>query len=123
MCLLYEGYRMRIESNQPAFGAKVDEKFVNAMRGYINHGENRLKNNYKLNQKIETYDSFGHDDYTVQLHQKYTAMGTEYALKAVKDGENPDNAIVLAKRNSFRAIVNKFLHINRSEFNGRLKQG
>ena len=114
---------MRIDfDSRQTFGVNVDPKFVNAMRGCINSGENRLKNNYKLNKKLEDYAGFGHDDYTVELHKKYSAWGNEYIMKAVRDGENPDNAVVLAKRNSFRAILNKFLHINRSEFNGRLKR-
>lgn len=113
---------MRIELNQPTFGVNIDPKFENAMRGFINSGENRLKNNYRLNQKIETYKGFGHEDYTVQLHKRYSAWGTDYFLKAVRDGEDPDNAIILAKRNSFRKIVEKFLKINGSEFRSSLNR-
>ena len=115
---------MRVDFNsQQAFGVNVDPKFVNAMRGFMNSGENRLKNNYKLSKKIEEYANFGFDDYTMQLNQKYTAWGTEYTIKAVRDGENSENAAVIAKRTSFRKIVEKFLKINRGELKAKIYRG
>ena len=45
---------MKIElstNTQTSFQAKVSPKFINSMRGFVNNGENRLKNNYRLTQK------------------------------------------------------------------------
>ena len=111
-----------ISSTQPNFQAKVSQRFINSMRGYINHGENRLQNNYKLNQKLEQYASFGHNDYTVEMHQKEASSWYEYFLIAVRDGETPDKGIVLAKRGSYRGIFKKFMTMRRCEFNSCFKK-
>lgn len=115
---------MKVELNtnsQTNFQAKVSQRFINSMRGYVNHGENRLQNNYKLTKKLEQYTNFGHDDYTVEMHQKEASSWYEYFLIAVRDGETPDKGIVLAKRGSYRGIFKKFMQMRRCEFNSYFK--
>ena len=116
MKINYESHKI-----QPTFQAKVSERFINSMRGYINHGENRLQNNYKLTQKLEQYASFGHDDYTVEMHQKEASSWYEYLLIAVRDGETPDKGIVLAKTGSYKGIFKKFMTMRRWDFNNCFK--
>ena len=108
-------------SYRPYFQANVSEKFVNAMRGYFNSGENRLKNNYRLNKKIEEYKNFGYKDYTVELHKKAMGWDVEYSLVAVKEGMKPQDYIILAKRNSFRKIVQRFIEMRRGEFKSKFR--
>ena len=110
----------RIQNNQPhtTFQAKVSEKFIDSMRNFINHGENRLKNNYKFNEKLKEYETFGYDDYTIIMHKKSGALGFEYRLFAIKDDEPYDQGVVLTKKtyNSFRQIFNRFMNFNKHDF-------
>lgn len=109
--------KVQFNTQQPTFQANVDEKFVNAMRGFINSGQNRLKNNYKLNSKIEEFSGLGYNDYTIRLEQKYHAIGTEYKLKAVSN----DKEVVLANRSSFRKIVEEFLNFDKHKFKSKMR--
>ena len=108
---------MRVNSvqNQPVFQAKVDDKFVNAVRGFINSGENRLKNNYKLNKKLEDVSKFGYDNYTVKMEKTVKSTGNEYVLKAVKDGRDFEDGAFLGQRYSFRKIAELFLKLSRGD--------
>lgn len=112
-----------ISSTQPNFQAKVSQRFINSMRGYVNHGENRLKNNYQLTQKLEEYAKFGYDDYTIEMHQKNGALGFEYKLLAVKDGDSPDKGLVLTKTpyTSYRKIFQRFMTLNKHDFHNIMK--
>lgn len=113
---------MQIEKiNQPeiSFNAKVSQKFVNSMRGYINNGSNRLQNNYKLTQKIEEYASFGYDDYTIEMHQGNGKLGFEYRLVAVKDNctDRRQNVLLTKKPfDAYRKIYNRFMSFNKHDF-------
>lgn len=108
---------MPIDNVQPSFQAKVADRFVKSMRGFVNGGENRLKNNYRLTQKIEEYAKFGYDDYTVELHQKMGSLGVEYRLVAVKDGESAADGIVLTKPyNAYRKAFYGFMNMKRYDF-------
>lgn len=116
-----QGGYMKVQFNaqQPTFQCAVDPRFENAMRKCINSGANRLKNNYKLSSKIEEFNSLGYNDYTIQLEQKYHAIGTEYKMKAV----SKDNEVILANRSSFRGILESFLKYPKREFNKRMQNG
>ena len=115
-----------IQNNQckTSFQAKVSQRFVNSMRGFINNGENRLKNNYKLTQKLEEYSKYGYDNYTIEMHQKYSAYGQEYRLIAVKDGDTAENGAILTPSPyySYRKIFNRFMNITKYDFNNLMKK-
>lgn len=106
----------KINKLQPNFNAKVSPRFFKSMQGYFNNGPNRLQNNYRLNAKIEEYASFGRDDFTIEMRQKSGALGYEYSLVAVRDGDEYNRGIILAVRTSYRKIVNKFMNMNKGEF-------
>ena len=109
--------KVQFNAQQPTFTASVEPKFENAMRRFINSGENRLKNNHRLTSKIEEFKGFGYNDYTIKLEQKYHAVGTEYKMKAVSE----KNEVVLANRSSFRRIVDSFLNFDKQEFADRMR--
>lgn len=109
-----------ISQNNFSFGAKVSPEFVNAMRQFYNNGENRLKSQYKLDRKLEQIHKFGKNTYTIELTKKYAEYGTEYTLLAVKDGQQAKDGAVLAKRNSFRYIINAFMEMNKKDFYSKL---
>ena len=106
------------------FNAKVSQKFVHSMRGYVNNGSNRLKNNYQLTKKIEDYAHFGYDDYTVMMQQRCGSMGYEYSLYAVKDGEGIIDGINLTPNpyTSYRKIFKRFMQITEYDFDNLMKK-
>ena len=111
----------KINGLQPIFNAKVSPRFIKSMQGYFNNGPNRLQNNYRLNEKIAEYASFGRDDFTIEMRQKSGALGFEYSLVAVRDGEEYDRGIILATRTAYRKIVNKFMNMNKGEFHSHFR--
>lgn len=113
----------QINKTEINFNAKVSERFVKSMRGYVNSGSNRLQNNYKLTQKLEEYADFGYDNYTVEMVQKSGPLGFEYKLFAVKDGDSIDNGLVLTKASytSYRKIFQRFMTLNKHDFNNIMK--
>ena len=114
---------MKIRSNdQINFQAKISSQFENFMRSYINHGEKRIQNNYKLNKKIADLDNYGYDEYTINLVSKYISWGNEYSLVATKDGQNIKNGIFITKRNSVKQVINYFLKMNKRQFTNQMKK-
>ena len=103
---------------RPAFQAKISQRFTNSLRGYVNNGPNRLKNNYILTQKIEEYAKFGYDNYTIEMQQTSGRLGLEYRLFAVKDGDDTSKGIVLTKKTltSYRKMYERFMNFNKHDF-------
>ena len=109
------------QQSQSTFCAKVTPRFVNSMRGFINRGSNRLKNNYLLDTKLKEYENFGYNDYTVELNQISGPLGFEYILRAVKDGQNSEDGVILAKRSSYRKIFERFMNYKKYDFCNKIK--
>ena len=114
----------KINKSDIVFNAKVSQKFINSMRGYVNNGNNRLKNNYKLTKKIEDYAKFGYDDYTIIMEQKSGSLGYEYSLYAVKDGYDITDGINLTPKpyTSYRKIFKRFMQITEYDFNNLMRK-
>lgn len=106
----------------PNFNAKVSPKFINAMRGFINGGENRLKNNYRLNNKIQDYANFGYDNFTIELVQLKRFSNNDYFIIASEHDKKANEGIFLAKRRTFRQATEKFLSIRKHEFDILMKK-
>lgn len=107
---------------QPNFQAKVSPQFEKFMRSYINCGQNRIKNNYKLNQKLTDFEKYGYSDYTINLANKSVAWGNEYSLVATKEGQEIKDGIFLIKKNSVKQIINTFLNMNKNYLNKLMKK-
>ena len=108
-----------------SFKAKVSQRFVNSMRGFINNGPNRLKNNHRLSKKLEDYATkYGYEDYTVHMQQSQGPLGSEYRLIAVKDGDDISNGIVLTKNpyTSYRKIFLRFMELSSYDFNNIMRK-
>ena len=115
--------KVNLDTNvQPSFQAKISPKFEKFMRSYINNGQNRLQNNYKLNQKIADYEKYGFDDYTINLANKNVALWNEFSLVATKEGQDVKNGIFLIKKNSVKQIINTFLRIDKNYLNKLMKK-
>ena len=114
----------KISQSEIVFNAKVSQQFVHSMRGYVNNGSNRLKNNYQLTKKIEDYAHFGYDDYTVMMQQRYGSMGYEYSLYAVRDGEDIRDGINLTPKpyTSYRKIFRRFMQITKYDFENLMRK-
>lgn len=103
-----------IHSNyQTNFQANVSKNFVAAAKNYLE------KNPVKFDafkKKVETYKYYGTDDINV-FHSRKMLNGKEhYVLYAAKDGMKPEEYAVLTVKDAFRKVVEKFMHINKYEF-------
>ena len=114
-----------IEQNaKPQFKAQVSERFIKSMRGYINNGPNRLRNNYKLDKKIEQYHKFGYENYTIEMQQKSGSLGFEYRLYAVKNEDASGKKIPLTPKpyDAYRKVYYRFMNFRKQEFINIMKK-
>ena len=107
-----------------SFQAKVSPDFINAAKNYYTKTNSYLQCDAKINKfmhKIGEYDKFGKDDVTV-IYQKVHLNGqTQHALYAVKEGMQPGDYVVLTVKDQFRKVLEKFLRINKYEFDVKTK--
>lgn len=104
-----------LQSNyQPNFKANVSKNFVEASKNYLRKNPSKLE---AFEKKVDTYKYYGTDDINV-FHQRIMLNGKpQYALYAAKDGMMPEEYVLLTVKDVFRKIVEKFMHINKYEFN------
>jgi len=116
---------MQIEKyrNSQTFGANLNKEFIDFARSYINTKPNKLKNNYKLNNKIDDFKNFGHDYLTIGLYQKHAGYGDKYMLVARKEGQKLKEGTVIACKDSFNHLLKAFLGMKKKEFITRLYIG
>jgi len=115
---------MKVDLNinkQTNFQAHVSPKFENILREYINMGPNRLKNHYKLSQKIEEINNCGYDNHTIELLDNYVGWGREYILFSVPDGASVKNGIFIDKKHSLGQIFNRFMDLRVNELINKIK--
>jgi len=112
----------KINQTEMNFKAQISPEFEKFMRSYINYGGERLKNNYRLNQKIADLNQFGYDNYTINLANKLLAWGNEYSLVATKNGQNLKDGIVIAQKNSVKSIIKSFLYMTKGFFKYKIMQ-
>ncbi len=101
-------------NNQPNFQANVSKNFIEASKNYLKKNPLKLE---AFEKKVDTYKYYGTDDMNI-FHQRVMLNGKpHYALYAAKDGMKPEEYVVLTVKDAFRKIVEKFMHINKYEFN------
>lgn len=110
-----------IQVSHTNFQAKVAPELENSIRKFYNTGENRLKNMYRVDEKIRQYKKFGFKTHTVNFSRKDLGYGVEYKLYALKDGLDEKQRIVIAKCNSFKQLVKSFMDINKQAFYRKVK--
>jgi hypothetical protein len=103
------------------FQAKVSPQLEKFMRGFINQGGNRIKNNYRLSSRIEEFNTFGFDEYTINLATKSTGTGMQYSLVATKNGQDIKEGTCLSRKSSIREIVTYFLNIRKNQFINKMQ--
>ena len=110
-------------NQQPIFQAKVSPRFVNMMQSYINNGENRLKNNYRLNTKLEEItQNFGYDNHTIELVTNFNSLGRTYTMLAVKDDSKQNNGIFIIQRPTFKKLLEAFFNLRKNYFIYKMKR-
>lgn len=105
-----------VQSNyQPDFRANVSDDFVKAAKNYLLKINNQPKLDY-FTKKVANFKNYGTDDMGV-IHQKFYLDGKQHhALYVTKKGMKPEEYILLTVKDQFRKVVEKFLHINKYEF-------
>lgn len=105
-----------IQSNyQPNFQANVSNNFVKASKDYLSKVGNQSKMDAFV-KKIDNFKNYGSDNIEV-FHERIFINGKpNYALYAKKEGMKPTEYVVLTVKDQFRKVVDKFMHINKHEF-------
>lgn len=105
------------------FQAKVSPNFINAAKTYYTKNNSYSQCEAKINRfmsKVGEYAKYGSDDINV-VFEKVPTKDKQYALYAVKDGMKPGDYAVLTVKDQFRKVLEKFLRINRYEFEVKTK--
>ncbi len=113
---------MQINSIQsdckPSFQAKVSSKFTEAAKNYFQKNPVKLE---AFEKKVDTYKYYGLSDVNV-FHERVILNGKpHYALYAAKDGAKPEEYALLTVKDAFRKVIEKFMRINKYEFNLKTK--
>lgn len=100
---------------RPAFQANVSEEFIKGAKSYYRNANQEYKFK-KFMQKVSAFKSYDTDEYTI-VHEKINLNGiNQHVLYAIKDGMKPGEYIVLAVKDSYKKILEKFTHISDYEY-------
>ena len=108
-----KGENMNVsKTQQPAFKANIDRKFLDAADGYL---KNKPKGRYKqFCSAVRRFVEIPNSDHITISYKKSFERGVEtHALYAEPKGNEP---ILLTKKDLFRKLVQKFSFMNEFEF-------
>lgn len=105
-----------VQSNyQPNFQANVSDNFIKAAKNHLTKVGNQAKIDAFV-KKIDNFKNYGSDDIDV-IHERIFRDGKQYyALYATKKGLPKEDNVLLTVKDQFRKVVEKFMHINKYEF-------
>lgn len=98
---------------QPNFKATVSKDFIDAAKNYLKKNPTKLE---AFEKKVDTYKYYGTDDINIFYKKNIINGKANYALYAAKNGMKPEEYVVLTVKDFFRKVVEKFMHINKYEF-------
>lgn len=109
----------RVQNYNTSFGIKISPNFIKAADEYYikhNNSQAQLDKFHRKAKKME--EDFGFNEYTIEFKNCKINSKRVRALFAVKnDGSNP---VLLAYKNSFTKLLNRFNQINEYELNNKL---
>lgn len=103
---------------QTNFKANVSKNFISATKNYLYKNPAKFE---AFDKKINAYKYYGTDDINVFHERIMLSEKPHYVLYAAKKGMKPEEYVVLTVKDAFRKIVDKFMHINKYEFNLKTK--
>jgi len=106
---VYDNYQLN-------FSAQVSKNFISASRNYCENTKQGKQVIDKFFQQIRNFKKFGYEDYTIEYKKNRVNGKTEYSLIALRYGMKDSDGMVLTKKDNFRKVFQKFLHMNKHEF-------
>ena len=104
-----------ISNNQPCFNAKISHAFWDAAENYmLGSTEKRVVNYGQFARAVEKFSKYGNDETTIVYKKEFVDGAKRFALYAEEAGKAP---ILLAAKDSFRKLLQKFTHISEYEYN------
>lgn len=105
------------------FNAKISPEFISAAKNYYTKTNSYAQSSAKIDRfmhQVGKFEKFGSDDITITYAQMPLEK-KQHVLYAVKEGMQPGDYIVLAVKDQFRKLLEKFTHINKYEFDLKTK--
>lgn len=112
----------KIQNSNTSFGANVASNFIRVAHNSYNYNNVPNKKNliWQFNKKVEQYSNFGHDEYTIDYERKLENGNWEHYLVALKnDGKEK---FVIFHRKTLAKIIDRFLQMNKHEFNTKFSK-
>lgn len=110
-------------NSKTSFRAKVSQHFIDTAHNFFNYGiiENRRKNVYLFNQKVEQYKGFGFDDYVLDYEKFLDKSGYKHHLVASKTKDGKTECVILGDKNTLKGVIMRFMKMNRFAFKHSMK--
>ena len=109
----------KVQNYNPSFGIKVSPNFIKAAdEYYLKHNNNQalLEKFHRKAKRME--EDFGFNEYTIEFKNSKINSKRVKALYAVKNDKN--TPVLLAYKNSFTKLLDKFTNLNEYELNNKL---
>jgi hypothetical protein len=111
---------LSVNGAQPNFRANVSRSFQDAAYYYYTRTAKTPECLQKFVKKVNEFQEFGHRNLTVSYKKEYKDGKLNYVLFASDPGYDSE-AVVLTRKDVFRKIIDKFLHMNQYEFNMKVR--
>ena len=109
----------RIQSNQPSFGIKISADLIKAADDFYvknNKSQEQFNKFYRKAKYME--ENYGFNEYTLEVLTRKINGKLVKGIFAVKDNEG--KPVLIACKDSFTELLQKFNHISEYELNNKL---
>jgi hypothetical protein len=111
---------LSVNNYKPAFGIKVNEKFIKAAHNYYNGVEYRPEKVKLFDKRVqEAIDTLGYDEFELVYKNSSKNGNPQHILYATKEGMQP---VLITKKDQFRKVIEKFRHLNKHELYTKIHQ-
>lgn len=106
--------------NSLSFGANVSRKFQDAAYYYYTRTSRTPNKLQDFAAKVNDFADFGYNNMTISYKKKSVDGKLQHILYASEPGYE-DEAVILTKKDMFRKVLEKFMHINKHEFETKIR--
>lgn len=113
---------LSVNNIQPNFHAKVSKHFIDDAHKMFNCKHVKKDLQVGFDKKVTEFGNFGYDEYSVKYVKKDIDGKRYHQLIAVRKGMEDSEGALLTSKDRFRKVIEKFIHINKYEFNTKMVQ-
>ena len=113
---------LSVNNIQPSFQATVSKHFIDDAHKLMESKFRKPGIRVDFDEKVTEFLNYGYDDYFIKYVKKDINGKRFHQLIAVRSGMDDSEGAVLTSKDKFRKTVEKFTHINKHEFNMKMKQ-